>query len=100
MVDTSNHKQSTGDDDDMSPRFLTGKENANISNFSYAKQNKSSKHLSRSKVSGQTEHSILMSLPREDLIELVLNTRKQLKQYIQLLDDKDAKMARLKAKHQ
>ena len=88
VVDTSNHKQSTGDDEDMSPRFLTGKENINNSNVS-TRQKSHRPHSKSGKVcSLTTEQSILMSLPREDLVDLVLNSRKQLKQYIQALDEK------------
>lgn len=63
----------------MSPRFVNGKENAiGLANRQYA--------------NCSTEFSILISLPKEDLVELVLNTRKQLKHYIRMLEEKDNKL--------
>lgn len=79
----------------MSPRFLTGKENTNHSN---ASQKVVRRLHSKSNVSASTEHSILMSLPREDIVQLVMNTRRQIKQYVQVIEDKDAKLAKLKTK--
>jgi septation ring formation regulator EzrA len=40
-----------------------------------------------------------MSLPKSDLVELVLNTRKQLRQYVQVLEEKESKMSRLKKQY-
>jgi predicted hydrolase (HD superfamily) len=58
----------------MSPRFV-GKENVMA--------NANRQH---------TEFAILNSLPKEDLVELVINTRRQLKHYARALEEKEVRV--------